>query len=115
MPPSMNMINKPLARSLINLNLGLLAVSLPPLAWAQAPAPTPAAAQESASSSRFSDKPAPLMKEGFPERPPPLIEWGDRFLGPGNLQRGFTLPTGANWTPSLWVYGDFRTAVQTFD
>jgi len=77
--------------------------------------PPAAEEPESASSSRFSDQPAPLRLEGFPERPPPLLELGDRFLGPGNLHRGFTLPTGANWTPSLWVYGNYRTAIQTFD
>jgi hypothetical protein len=70
---------------------------------------------ESPSSSRFSDQPAPLLLKGFPKRPPPLIEWGDRFLGSGNLQRGFNLPTGANWTPNFWVFGDYRTAIQTFE
>jgi hypothetical protein len=69
----------------------------------------------SASSSRFSDKPAPLLDQKFFDRPPPLLEWGDKFLGAGNLQKGFTLPTGANWTPDFWIYGDFRTAIQTFD
>src|SRR5258708_2078224 len=64
---------------------------------------------------RFSDKPAPLQLEGFPERPPLLLELGDKFLGPGNLQRGLTLPGGAVWYPNLWVYGSLRTAVQTFD
>ena len=64
---------------------------------------------------RFSDKPAPLQLEGFPERPAPLLELGDKFLGPGNLQRGFTLPGGAVWSPNLWVYGTMRSAVQTFD
>jgi len=64
---------------------------------------------------RFSDKPAPLQFEGFPERPPPLLELGDKFLGNGNLQRGFTLPTGAVWSPNLWVFGTLRSAVQTFD
>src|SRR5438445_9764042 len=64
---------------------------------------------------RFSDKPAPLQLEGFPERPRLLLELGDKFLSTGNLHRGFTLPTGANWTPNLWVYGTLRSAVQTFD
>ena len=69
----------------------------------------------SPSSSRFSDKPAPMMDEKLFGRPRPLLEWGDKFLGTGNLQRGFNLPTGANWTPNLWVYGTYRTAVDTFD
>lgn len=65
--------------------------------------------------SRFSDEPAPLQIEGFPERPKPLLELGDKFLGPGKLQKGFELPTGAVWHPSLWVYGNYRSAIQTFD
>ncbi|MGB0581641.1 MAG: hypothetical protein ACPGVU_18245 [Limisphaerales bacterium] len=65
--------------------------------------------------SRFSDEPAPLQTESFPERPKPLLEWGDKFLGNGNIQDGFTLPTGAVWHPSLWVYGNYRSAVQSFD
>ncbi len=65
--------------------------------------------------SRFSDEPAPLRLEDFPERPKPLLEIGDKFLGTGNVQKGFTLPTGAVWHPSLWVFGNFRSAVQSFD
>jgi len=64
---------------------------------------------------RFSDQPAPLALEGFPERPALLLELGDKFLSTGNLQRGFTLPTGAAWAPSFWVFGTFRSAIQTFD
>lgn len=65
--------------------------------------------------SRFSDEPAPLQIEDFPKRPKPLLELGDKFLGNGNLQDGFTLPSGAVWHPSFWMYGNFRSAVQTFD
>ena len=65
--------------------------------------------------SRFSDQPAPLQLQGFPKRPAPLIEIGDKFLGSGNLQNGFTLPTGAVWTPNFWVFGTLRSAFQTFD
>ncbi len=36
-------------------------------------------------------------------------------MGNGNLNHGFTLPTGAVWSPDLWVYGTLRSAVQTFD
>jgi hypothetical protein len=66
-------------------------------------------------SNRFSDQPAPLRLEGFPERPAPLLELGDKFLSKGNLQRGYTLPTGAVWSPNFWVYGSLRSAVQSFD
>ena len=63
---------------------------------------------------RFSDQPAPLRLEGFPKRPALILELGDRFLSTGNLQRGFTLPTGAVWSPSLWVFGTMRSSLQTF-
>lgn len=64
---------------------------------------------------RFSDQPAPLDLATFPERPAPLIEWGDKFLGNGNLQKGITLPTGEVISPNFWVFGNYRTGVQTFD
>lgn len=74
-----------------------------------------AAQLNAAQDSRFSDQPAPLQTDDFPQRPKPLIEIGDPFLGTGNVQKGFKIPTGAVWHPSFWVYGNFRTAVQTFD
>jgi len=77
--------------------------------------PAPGRGAESEDKVRFSDQPAPLRLEGFPERPPLLLELGDKFLGKGNIQRGFTLPSGAVWSPNLWVYGTLRSAVQTFD
>ena len=61
------------------------------------------------------DEPPKLKFSDFPRRPRPLIELGDKFLSEGNLRKGFTLPTGAVWTPNLWVYGNFRSAVQSFD
>jgi hypothetical protein len=66
-------------------------------------------------SARFSDQPAPLDLATFPERPAPIIELGDHFLGNGNIQKGITLPTGEVISPNFWVFGTFRTAVQTFD
>ncbi len=64
---------------------------------------------------RFSDQPAPLDLATFPERPAPIIELGDKFLGNGNLQKGITLPTGEVISPNFWVFGQFRSAFQTFD
>jgi hypothetical protein len=66
-------------------------------------------------SSRLSDKATPYLSDELPERTPPLIELGGDFLGNGNLDPGFELPTGAYWQPRLWVYGNMRTALQTFD
>ncbi len=65
------------------------------------------------SNSRFSDEPIPL--EDIPDRPRPLIEIGPKFLGSGNINQGFTIPTGAVWTPAFMVFGSLRTATQGFD
>lgn len=64
--------------------------------------------------SRLSDQPIPINKT-IVERTPPLIELGQSFLDTGNIDPGFTLPTGAVWQPQLLVWGDLRSAVQTFD
>jgi len=66
-------------------------------------------------SSRLTDEKIPLQTEGFPQRPKPILELGEPFLGTGTLRPGFTLPTGAVWQPSLLAFGTFRTAVQTFE
>jgi len=66
--------------------------------------------------SRYSDQPTPLSPETFPARPAPLIEIGQNpFLGSGYIAPGFQIPTGAVWQPVFIVYGDVRTALQTFD
>ena len=71
---------------------------------------------EAASSSRLSDEPVPMQTEGFPERPAPIIEWGQNpFLGNGYIAPGFTTPTGAVWQPLFIVYGTMRSALQSFD
>ena len=43
-------------------------------------------------SSRLSDENIPLQIEGFPQRPKPIIELGEPFLGTGTLDPGFRLP-----------------------
>jgi len=63
--------------------------------------------------SRLSDKPIPMATEL--QRPKPLVEIGDHFLDTGKLQRGFQLPGGAIWQPSLLIFGNYRTAIQTFN
>lgn len=69
-----------------------------------------------AKSSRLSDEPIPLKTEGFPERPAPIIELGENpFLGNGFIGPGFVSPTGAQWQPLFIVYGQMRSALQTFD
>lgn len=60
--------------------------------------------------SRFSDEPVPLAD--VPARPAPLLEIGEKFLGPGNLSEGFTLPTGAVWQPYFIAFGSLRGGLQ---
>lgn len=61
------------------------------------------------SGSRFSDEPIPLITP--PKRPRPLIELGPKFLGTGNINDGFRIPTGAVWTPAFIVFGQVQTGV----
>ena len=77
--------------------------------------PTEDSDGEAHHSPRLSDEAIPLQLEGFPERPKPLLELGEPFLGTGTLDRGFQLPTGAVWQPSFLVFGTFRTAIQSFE
>lgn len=37
------------------------------------------------------------------------------FLAPGSIVPGFETPSGAIWQPSVIIYGNFRTALQSFD
>lgn len=68
------------------------------------------------SPSELLDEPIPMKTaDEMPQRVPPLIELGDDFLGQGNIPEGFELPTGAVWIPSLWVYGNLRTAYEFID
>ncbi len=68
----------------------------------------------SGESSRIPDQYIPLQTESVPDRPAGLLEIGDKFLGNNAPPAGFTLPTGAVWQPSLFAYGSYRTALQTF-
>ncbi|MBI4551380.1 MAG: hypothetical protein HY710_03880 [Candidatus Latescibacteria bacterium] len=74
-----------------------------------------AASDEKPDNSRLSDRPIPLQTKNFPKRPRLLLELGERFLSTGPLGRGVTIPTGATWQPALWVFGTYRTGVQSFD
>ena len=52
----------------------------------------------------------------IPPRPKLLIEQGDPFLAPGNLNAGFVLPgLGTIVQPRLWTYMFYRTTLQSFD
>lgn len=56
-----------------------------------------------------------LLDDDLPKRTPPMFEFGAPLLGPGKLKRGIELPTGAVWTPALWVFGTYRTGVSYID
>ena len=62
---------------------------------------------------RLSDEPIPYQV--VPERPALPVELGCKFLGSGPLPKPIELPTGAVWSPCLWVFGTFRTALQTYE
>ncbi len=64
------------------------------------------------SPSRISDTPIPLQIADHPRRPRPILEVGDPFLKTGPISKGFQLPTGAVWQPSLIVWGTYRSALQ---
>jgi hypothetical protein len=66
--------------------------------------------------SRISDEAVQeLDVEHFVQRPKPLLELGNAFLGTGDIKPGIELPGGAVWQPSLLVYGVYRSAFQSFD
>ena len=71
--------------------------------------------EERPSRSRITDEVIPFRVDAVPDRPQPLLELGDSFLGTGTLRRGFELPTSAVWRPSFLAFGQLRTAAQTFD
>ena len=75
----------------------------------------PVTAASGEGGSRLPDEAIPPQVEDFPVRPRLLIELGEPFLGNGRLGQGVRSPTGANWRPALWVFGSFRTAIQSFD
>ena len=65
--------------------------------------------------SRLTDEYIPLQLEGFPERPRPILEIGQNFLGTGTLDQGIKLPTGAVWQPYFMLYGTLRSGLQSFN
>ena len=76
---------------------------------------TPRTEEAEHGESRITDEYIPLFIDGFPQRPKPLIELGQPFLGTGNIGSGFTIPGGAVWTPSFVAFGTFRTGLSVVD
>jgi hypothetical protein len=70
----------------------------------------------SAETSELPHEPGPYLDDDdLPARTPPILELGGDFLGTGNISPGFEIPTGAVWQPRFWVYGNFRSAIQSHD
>ncbi len=65
--------------------------------------------------SRITNEYIPLKIDEVPDRPRGLLEIGDTLLGNNAPSAGFILPTGAVWQPFLYVYGSYRTALQTYE
>jgi hypothetical protein len=53
----------------------------------------------------------PIGIQPIPERPPLIVELNEDFLGPGFLDAGIELPSGAVWRPALWVFGTYRNGL----
>ncbi len=49
------------------------------------------------------------------ERPRPLLEIGNRFLGRGPIRRGIKTPAGQMLQPWLLLFGEMRTALQVYE
>lgn len=73
-----------------------------------------AAGQGTAEVKKISDEPIPYKGDSLPERTKPLFEVGPALLGTGPLDPGIELPTGAVWQPALWVFGQYRTALDIY-
>lgn len=67
-----------------------------------------------AGESRLPDEPIPLKTESA-TRTAPFFEAFEPFLSTGDISPGFEIPGGAIWQPQLLVWGDFRSALQTYD
>ncbi len=56
-----------------------------------------------------------LLEDELPPRAGPILELGPGLLNVGKLPPGKELPTGAVVTPSLWVFGSYRTSINWLD
>ncbi|MGE4605785.1 MAG: hypothetical protein AAEJ52_03480 [Myxococcota bacterium] len=65
-------------------------------------------------SSRMSDAAVGEIDSSFIPPRPRRLELGNAFVGTGPISKGWELPTGAIWTPSLLFFGSYRTALQRF-
>jgi len=52
----------------------------------------------------------PIDPTSIPDRPNLLIEWGEGLFEIGEFREPLQLPTGAVWSPALWVFGGYHVA-----
>ncbi len=76
---------------------------------------SPIAGWAAGGASELSTEALPLQLKLVPGRTKPLLEFGDTFLGAGNISPGFTIPTGAVWQPNFLLWGSFRSALNHID
>jgi hypothetical protein len=62
---------------------------------------------------RYSDEVKGLKP--VPDRPQPLVEWGQGYLKEGAYCCEFQLPTGMVISPNLLIFGNLRTGLQAID
>ncbi len=79
-----------------------------------APKPVPAPVVPPINST-LTDVALPMQVSSFPKRPGPYVALGNPFFGKGYIGPGFALPTGTMVQPQFFLYGLFRSGVQTFD
>ncbi len=65
--------------------------------------------------SALSDVAIPMEIDKFPDNPGPYIAAGNPYFAPGYIGTGFEFPTGTMIQPQAFLYGTFRSGVQTFD
>jgi len=66
-------------------------------------------------SSLISDDASPILDESVVPTRPTRLEWGGPgFLNTGVIEPGYELPTGLVVQPSLLIFGNYRSALQTF-
>ena len=64
------------------------------------------------SASRLSDEAIGLQYDDMPERPQPLFEAGNPFMGFGAFADNLNVPGGGVFQPSTLIWGRYRTAYQ---
>ncbi|MDF1739383.1 MAG: hypothetical protein P1U86_09505 [Verrucomicrobiales bacterium] len=62
---------------------------------------------------QIAERPLDDVDMEIPERK--TLFGNDRFLSPGPIDKGVTVPSGATWRPSFMLFGDLRTGIQSYE